>query len=57
MSESADHPTGRYYYLVAPEASRLMALFKAGIPVTILGDGLTYRVEGPRPRDTEDTDT
>ncbi|WP_158569185.1 hypothetical protein [Pseudotabrizicola alkalilacus] len=51
-----DHPTGRYYYLVAPEASRLMALFKAGIRVTILGDGLTCRVDGSPPRDTEGSD-
>lgn len=53
-------PLGLWHEVVNPTAEKLRAYFRAGIPVTISGDGLTFRAERRLPADAgedEDHDT
>ena len=50
---------GMYHNLIAPTAALLAAYHKAGISVTLMGDGLTYRADRALPahlRPAEDDD-
>ncbi|MFT4148964.1 MAG: hypothetical protein QM656_02115 [Paracoccaceae bacterium] len=48
--ERPGSPWGMYHNLLAPTAALLAAYHKAGISVTLMGDGTTYRADRALPR-------
>lgn len=45
------HLLGHWFELIEPTAAKLREYFKAGIPIIVSSDGMSWRAERPLPED------